>query len=55
MFICICKAVTDEEIRKCITRGAKTVEDVQEKTKAGTQCGGCIEEVQEVLNEKLSK
>ena len=37
--VCLCKGVTEEEIVKAIKDGAKTFEEVGNKTGAGT--GGC--------------
>lgn len=37
--ICLCKGISDEEILEAKENGAKTFEDIQEKTTAGT--GGC--------------
>ena len=38
----------DNEIRE---KGLKTVEEVGEATNAGTGCGGCQEQIQEILDE----
>ena len=45
MYMCICAAVTDTEVRSCIARGALTVEDVGEACEAGTGCGSCHDEI----------
>nr|WP_026022357.1 (2Fe-2S)-binding protein [Clostridium senegalense] len=37
--VCLCRGVTKEQIIESIKNGAKTFEDVKEKTGAGT--GGC--------------
>ena len=46
MYVCICAAVTDTEVRSCIARGALTVEDVGEACEAGTGCGSCHGEIE---------
>ncbi|NMH98112.1 (2Fe-2S)-binding protein [Pseudonocardia acidicola] len=45
MYVCICAAVTDTELRSCIAGGARTVEEVGEMCGAGTGCGGCQDHV----------
>ena len=45
MYVCICAAVTDTEVRSCIARGARTVEDVGEACEAGTGCGSCHDHI----------
>jgi bacterioferritin-associated ferredoxin len=49
MFICMCLAVTEVEVRSCISGGARTVEDVAERSFACTGCGGCRETIEEML------
>lgn len=47
--ICRCKGVTYIEIRKAMINGARTVEEIKEMTGAGTGCGGCISQIEEIL------
>ena len=50
--ICHCFEVSREEIENAIReKGLKTVEEVGEATNAGTGCGGCQEQIQEILDE----
>ncbi len=50
--ICNCNEVYKNEIIKAIEeKGCKTVEDVGEATGAGTICGGCIDDIQEILDQ----
>ena len=47
--ICHCFEVSREEIENAIReKGLKTVEEVGEATNAGTGCGGCQEQIQEI-------
>ncbi|WP_297639098.1 (2Fe-2S)-binding protein [uncultured Clostridium sp.] len=47
--ICNCMNVSYIDIRKAMINGARTVEEIQEITKAGTGCGGCIPEIEKIL------
>ena len=50
--ICHCFEVSREEIENAIReKGLITVEEVGEVTNAGTGCGGCQEQIQEILDE----
>lgn len=49
MFVCMCLAVTEREIRDCISAGARTVDEVGAVSCAGTGCGGCRERIQQLL------
>jgi NAD(P)H-nitrite reductase large subunit len=54
-FICNCMEVSEQEIIDAIkNHGCDTVEKVGEKTGAGTVCGGCVEEI-EILIEQNKK
>ncbi len=49
MFVCICAAVTDTQVRSCIARGARTVDEVGEGCRAGTGCGSCHDHIDVLL------
>lgn len=53
--VCDCYEVTVQDIADAIEAGAETLEDVQEATSAGTGCGGCIEELTDIVEELLNK
>jgi len=48
--ICHCKQVSYGDIRKAMLAGARTVEDIQEITGAGTECGNCIEDIKKIVS-----
>ncbi|HEX3591282.1 MAG TPA: (2Fe-2S)-binding protein [Pseudonocardiaceae bacterium] len=52
MYVCICSAVTDAQIRACINAGACTVEEIGERCKAGTSCGNCLDRLDDLLEEQ---
>lgn len=41
MYVCICRAVTDKEIRAAIAEGARTMRDLRRKLGVCTECGKC--------------
>jgi len=48
--ICHCNEIMRSDIIKAIKeKGLKTVEEVQEETTAGTICGGCIPDIEDIL------
>lgn len=53
--VCFCNDVTKGMIKDAVDAGAKTLEEVQEATGAGTVCGGCLDDVQTVIDECISK
>lgn len=49
--ICFCNDITRGMIKDAVNSGAKTLEDIQESTGAGTVCGGCLDDLQAALDE----
>ncbi|MGH3794326.1 MAG: (2Fe-2S)-binding protein [Pseudonocardiaceae bacterium] len=49
MYVCICAAVTEAQVRRCIAEGATTIEDVGDGCAAGTGCGSCVERIAALL------
>ena len=49
--VCYCQNVTNGMIKEAVDAGASTLEEVQEETGAGTVCGGCVENVQHLVEE----
>ena len=50
MYVCICRAVTEAEVRGCIAAGACTVEDVSDCCAAGTGCGSCVDKIAALID-----
>ena len=52
MFVCVCRAVTQEQVKAAIEGGARSVEDVTEACCAGDDCGACHEKIEELIEER---
>lgn len=48
--VCHCMNVTDLEIEHAVLDGARTLLELQERTKLGTVCGKCKDEAQQLLD-----
>lgn len=53
--VCNCMGVTVGRIKEAVDSGASTLEEVQELTGAGTVCGACLEEVQNLTAHFVSE
>ena len=56
--VCICKAIPRSTIRKAIRNGARTLDEVQKVTGAGSGgCNGtrCSPKIEELLKQELEK
>lgn len=51
MYVCICRAVTEADVRGCIDDGACTVRDVVDRCRAGTGCGSCVGKIAALLGD----
>ena len=52
ILICSCNNIYRSEIVKAIKeKGLKTIDEVGEVTTAGTICGQCQDDIQEIINE----
>jgi bacterioferritin-associated ferredoxin len=54
MYVCLCKAVTDSEIREHVEDGAVHVSHLADRCGLGTGCGRCQETAQQVIDEHLA-
>jgi bacterioferritin-associated ferredoxin len=55
VYICICNAVTDSDIRRAVDEGARSVRQLKMATGCSVSCGCCEQAVSEVLNETLKE
>lgn len=53
--VCNCLNITNGMIKDAVDAGADTLEEVQEKTGAGTVCGACIEDVQHLVEQFVNE
>lgn len=54
MYVCICNAVTDREIRGAVKLGARSLADLQDTLGVATCCGRCTDCACSVLAESLA-
>ncbi|MGH8144824.1 MAG: (2Fe-2S)-binding protein [Rhodanobacteraceae bacterium] len=53
MYVCVCQAVSDQDIRRAVAQGACCFEDLQVRTGCTTCCGCCEQEARDVLDAHL--
>ena len=51
MYICICKSITDKQIRRAAANGAENLHELRETLGVSSVCGTCGPFAQEILNE----
>ncbi len=50
MIVCVCRRVSDHQIRAAIEGGARTVAEVAACCRAGTGCGACHEAIRDLID-----
>lgn len=55
MYVCICRSVTDRQIRESVQQGCCTMRDLRNCLGVATQCGRCALTARDVLNEALQE
>jgi bacterioferritin-associated ferredoxin len=51
MIVCLCRAVSDTQIKRVIAEGADTVREVARRCGAGTGCGACVPMVADMIDD----
>ena len=54
MYVCVCNAVTDSDIRNAVDNGVYTMRQLQQKTGCASTCGCCKELAVETLQQALA-
>lgn len=54
MIVCVCKAVSDRQIKAAVKNGASSVRDLARGLGVGTCCGKCLPEAQRTLTACLA-
>jgi len=55
MYVCLCKAVTDHQIRESVAGGACTFADVRRQLGVATQCGKCRQMAKSIVETTVKK
>lgn len=54
MYVCVCNAVTDRQIRQAIESGARSMRDLRQQLGVCSDCGKCGPCARELLSEAKS-
>ena len=52
MYVCVCRAVTEQEVKATIDQGATTVDAVTRSCCAGDDCGACHDFIEDMIEER---
>lgn len=54
MYVCLCNAVTDRQIREAVDQGATRVRDLRRELGVASCCGRCATCARDVLRQSLA-
>jgi bacterioferritin-associated ferredoxin len=49
MYVCLCHAISDRQIREVVDRGAASLDEVQAYLPVASCCGSCADTAREVI------
>jgi len=55
MYVCICKAVTDKQIRRAAAQGVDNLYELREHLGVASGCGSCADMASDILREHQSR
>ena len=55
MYVCLCKGVTDHQIRKLVADGARSWHEIRQQTGCATQCGKCACEAKAITRTAIAE
>ena len=53
MFVCVCKGITDQQIKSAVVNGANSVATVNQKLGIASQCGRCASMARDIIKDTL--
>ncbi len=54
MYVCICNAITDKQIRRAARNGVSSLYELRGTLGVAAGCGSCARTAQDILNEEFS-
>ena len=51
MYVCVCKAVTDKQIRRAAARGVDNLYELREALGVASGCGSCADTAKSILDD----
>jgi len=53
MYVCLCHAVTDTQIKEAVSRGDISLADVKQRLGVGSRCGKCTKMASQIIQREL--
>ncbi len=54
MYVCICKGITDTQIKQAVyENGVGSIRELKQKMAVGSQCGTCVKVAQQIIDDTI--
>jgi bacterioferritin-associated ferredoxin len=54
MYVCLCRGITDQDIKDAVANGAGSYREVRDLLDLGTCCGRCAPEARSIISEEVA-
>ncbi|MHA7002727.1 bacterioferritin-associated ferredoxin [Aeromonas schubertii] len=55
MYVCLCRGITDSQIRKAVQSGKREFRQLKQELEVGAQCGKCVRMAMEIIAQERDK
>ena len=55
MYVCLCRGITDQDIKDAIANGAETYRQIRDQLDLGTCCGRFVPEARAIISEEVAQ
>lgn len=55
MYVCVCHAISDRQIREVVDRGAASLDEVQAHLPVASCCGSCEDTARELIESRCEQ
>ncbi|WP_407306984.1 bacterioferritin-associated ferredoxin [Acinetobacter sp.] len=55
MYVCLCRGITDQDIKDAVANGAESFREIRDLLDLGTCCGRCAPEARAIISDELSE
>ena len=53
MYVCICRGITDHQIRRAVEQGAASLSQLRRELPVGACCGRCAPMARQIIREQM--
>ena len=54
MYVCLCHAITDTQIKEAVSQGDMSLADVKKRLGAADQCGKCAKMATQIIQKQVA-